>query len=99
VDTPGSTVEIRQRKGDVHLLSLTPLPGKTDIFAEEGDINVFISPESSAAITVKTQGGQIRSALSLSGSINRESQEFFGRINAGEHALFLESIQGNIYLN
>jgi len=99
VDTPGKDTEVRQRKGDVHFLSLAPLAGKMDIFTEAGDINVFIAPESSASITVKTQGGQIRSALPLTGSINLESQEFFGRINTGEHTVLLETVQGSIYLN
>ncbi len=99
VDGPQGNVFIRQRNGDVRLLCLEPIKGDLDILVERGDLNVFIAPDSHATINVKATNGRVQSALSLSGSINRDVQEFFGRINDGTYTVRLESREGDIFLN
>ena len=99
IDAPGGGVYIRNKRGDVRLLSLEPIKGDYDILVEDGNLNAFVDPASDAAITIKTVGGRVQSALPLSGSIERDTQEFFGRINEGAFTVRLESQNGNVLLN
>lgn len=99
IDAPGGGVYIRNRRGDVRLLSLEPIKGNYDILVEEGGLNAFIDPGSNASVTIKTVGGRVQSALPLSGSIQQDVQEFFGRINEGKFTVRLESKNGDVLLN
>ena len=99
IDAPGGGVYIRNRRGDVRLLSLEPIKGNYDILVEEGGLNAFIDPGSNASVTIKTVGGRVQSALPLSGSIQQDVQEFFGRINEGKLTVRLESKNGDVLLN
>jgi hypothetical protein len=99
IDAPGGGVHVRSTRGDVRLLSLEPVNGAYDILVEDGNLNVFIDPSSDAAISVKAAGGRVKSALPLSGTLERDTQAFFGRINQGIFEIRLESSNGDILLN
>lgn len=99
IDSPGGNVYVRNKRGDVRLLSLEPIKGNFDILVEEGGLNAFIDPASDASVTIKTVGGRVQSALPLSGSIQQDAQEFFGRLNEGKYTVRLESRNGDVLLN
>lgn len=99
VDAPGGNIYIRNRRGDARLLSLEPIRGNYDILVEEGNLSVFIAPDSNAEVTIRTEGGRVQSALPLSGSIKQDVQEFFGRLNEGTYTVRLESKNGDVLLN
>lgn len=92
-------VVVRHKSGDVKLLCLDPIQGSVDILVEDGNLNAFIAPDSDTTLNVKSVNGRIQSSLSLSGSINRDFQEFFGRLNGETHSVRLECINGDIFLN
>jgi DUF4097 and DUF4098 domain-containing protein YvlB len=92
-------VVIRHKSGDVKLLCLDPMQGNLDILVEDGNLNAFIAPDSDAALNVKAVNGRIQSSLSLSGTINRDFQEFFGRLNGETHTVRFECINGDVFLN
>ncbi len=99
IDAPHGNVNVRHRSGDVRLLCIEPIQGDLDILVEDGNLNVFIAPESDAAINVKSVQGRIQSSLPMSGAIARDLQEFFGRLNDETHTVRLETVNGDIFLN
>ena len=99
IDAPQGALTVRHKNGNVRILSLEPIQGNFDILVENGDLNVFIAPDSDAAMNVKAAHGRVQSSLALSGTINRDFQEFFGRLNEENHSVRLESINGDIFLN
>ena len=92
-------VVVRHKSGDVKLLCLDPIQGSFDVLVEDGNLNAFIAPDSDATLNVKSVNGRIQSSLSLSGTINRDFQEFFGRLNGETHTVRLECVNGDIFLN
>ena len=99
VDAPHGAVYVRHKSGDVRVLCLEPIEGDFDILVEDGNLNVFLAPSSNAALSVKAVNGAVQSSMPLSGSINRDFQEFFGRLNDESHAVRLETLNGDIFLN
>ncbi len=99
IDAPHGNVNVRHRSGDVRLLCIEPIQGDLDILVEDGNLNVFIAPESDAAINVKSVQGRIQSSLPMSGAIARDLQEFFGRLNEETYTVRLETVNGDIFLN
>ena len=99
LDAPYGNVFIRHKSGDVRILCLEPIQGNLDVLVEDGNLNTFIAPDSDASLNVKAASGIVQSSLSLSGTINREYQEFFGRLNTETHTVRLETLNGDIFLN
>ena len=98
IDAPQSDVFVRHKSGDVRILCLDPIQGNFDVRVEDGNLKAFIAPDSDASLNLKITNGK-QSSLSLSGTINRDFQEFFGRLNAETHTVRLECINGDIFLN
>lgn len=99
IEAPGGGVFVRNNRGDVRLLCIEPIRGDYDILVEDGNLNIFISPASDATFTIRATGGRVQSALSLTGSIERDTQEFTGRINEGTFNVRLETRNGDVLLN
>lgn len=99
IDAPQSDVFVRHKSGDVRILCLDPIQGNFDVRVEDGNLKAFIAPDSDASLNLKITNGKAQSSLSLSGTINRDFQEFFGRLNAETHTVRLECINGDIFLN
>ena len=99
LDAPNSDVFIRHKNGDVRILCLEAIQGDFDVLVEDGNLNAFIAPNSETAVSVKAVNGRVESSIPLSGTINRDSQEFFGHLNTETHTVRLECINGTIFLN
>jgi len=99
IDAPLGPVTVRATAGDVRILALEGIGGDYDVLVEQGDLNMLLAPGSSAALSVTTQGGIVKSAHDLSGNLTRDTQAFLGRLGAGAFTVRLEARNGNIVLD
>lgn len=89
----------RSTGGDIRILAMEGIGGSFDIIANQGNCSILLSPEADATLSVKASNGAIYSAIPLTGTITRESQEFHARLKDGLHAVRIETQSGDIFLD
>lgn len=99
VDGAAQAVTVRNNSGDVRILALNGVGGPYDVRAEKASVRMLVPATADAALTVATTRGEIHSVHSLQGVVNGERREFNGRLQAGTHAVRLEAVDGNVYLD
>jgi DUF4097 and DUF4098 domain-containing protein YvlB len=99
IESAKGEVVVRNSGGDVRILALDGVGGNYDILAEQGDISILTGPETDAALSAKSTGGAIDSALPLTGSVTRGAQELQGRLKDGRFTIRLETQSGDIVIN
>lgn len=99
IDAPRNAVRVETDSGEVRMLALDPLAGDVIIRGGKGRVTLVIAPESSANITLRAMGGRVDSRIPLTGFIDRDRQEFTGKLGDGAFTLLVETRGGNITLN
>lgn len=99
IDTPGGPVFARGRGGDVRLIALGGVRGDYDIATEDGNISLAIPPDADALFLVNIYGGTYFSAIPLTGTSDRDTHAFQGRINNGTHRILVEARRGNVVID
>ena len=99
IDAPRNSVRVETESGEVRMLALDPLAGDVIIRGGTGQVTLVIAPESSANITLRALGGRVDSRVPLTGFIDRDRQEFTGKLGDGAFTLMVETRGGNIVLN
>lgn len=99
VDTPLGGLTIRNRGGDVRILALEGVHGDFDVKTENGHVSMVAPRDADAAFWLNAQGGEIYSAIPVTGSMERDVKSFHGKLNGGAHRVTLETRRGNIILN
>jgi hypothetical protein len=99
VDGAAQNVTVRNSGGDVRIIAINGVGGAYDVRAESASVRMLVAPTADASLTVATTRGEVHSVHSLQGVINGERREFNGRLQQGAHAVRLEAIDGNVYLD
>ncbi len=99
VDGAAKEVTVRNNGGDVRILALNGVGGAYDVRAENASVRMLLPPTADATLTAATTRGEVNSVHPLQGSINGERREFNGRLQAGAHAVRLEAVDGDIFLD
>lgn len=92
-------VVTRNSGGDVRILALEGIGGNYDVLVENGNLSMLLDPEADATLALKTTRGFIDTALPLTGTLNRDGQEFQTRLKEGRYRIQLETRGGNIILD
>jgi hypothetical protein len=99
VDSAKGDVTVRNNGGDVRIIALGGVGGAYDVRAELGPVRMLIAPDADATITALSTRGTVHSVHALQGSIHGDARQFSGRLGQGTHAVRLESIDGDVYLD
>ncbi|HOQ90900.1 MAG TPA: hypothetical protein PLX03_12230, partial [Candidatus Hydrogenedentes bacterium] len=99
IDAPRNSVRVTAENAELRMLSLDPLGGDVIVRGGKGNVVLVIAPESSANITLRAEGGRVDSRIPLTGFIDRDRQEFTGKLGDGTFTLMVETRGGNITLN
>jgi len=92
-------VTVRHSGGDVRILAIEGIGGDYDVLVENGKLSMLLGAEADAALTAKAINGAVRSAIPLTGTLTRETQEFHGRLKDGKYRVQLETQGGDIVLD
>jgi hypothetical protein len=99
IDSPGAGVFARTQDGDVRLIALAGVKADYDIATENGNISLAVPDTADALFLLNVYGGSVRSSVPVTGTIDRETQSFQGRLNAGSRRILLEARDGSIVID
>jgi len=99
VDAPKAALTIRNTNGDVRIIAMDGLYESVDVKAENGNISMAMPHDSDALIILNAVAGSIYSAFPLTGTIEKNSSSFQGRLKEGRYRVLMETNQGNIVLD
>lgn len=99
IESPRGSVYVRNTGGDVRILALEGVGGNYDVLADGGSLSVLLGYGANATIFATARNGKVDSAYLLTGSIERNQQDFQGRVGDGLHDVRLESRNGDIILD
>ena len=99
IDTPRSSVFARNTGGDIRIIALEGVLGDFDIKTTNGDISMLIPPTSDALLVLNVKDGNIYSSFPLTGSVQKTTSTFQGRLNQATHRVVLETEDGDIKLD
>ena len=98
VESPHGGILARNTGGDVAILSFESVAGDYDVMVEQGNISIVLPPSTDASLSVKAESGYVESAVPLTGTIDRELQEFI-KVNSGPHRVTLHTRSGKIRID
>lgn len=99
VENAAAAVTVRNNGGDVRIIALNGVSGAYDVRAETATVRMLVAPSADTSLTALATRGEVHSVHALQGSIHGESKEFHGRLSQGAHAVRLEAIDGDVYLD
>ncbi len=99
IENAGGEVLARSTGGDIRILAMEGIGGDFDVIANQGNCSMLLSPEADATLSLKASNGSVHSAIPLTGTITRESQEFHARLKDGLYAVRIETQHGDIFLD
>ena len=99
IDAPGGAVTARTSGGDVRIIALEGVNGTFDVAAENGNISMAIPDTADAWLILNVHGGTVYSTVPLTGSSERDTHAFQGRLNEGTHRVLLETHEGSILID
>jgi DUF4097 and DUF4098 domain-containing protein YvlB len=99
IDAPMGPVTITSRGGSVRVIALDGVHGDYAIDIAKGDLGLVLSPSADAALDVRTQNGEVHSAVPLGGSIDRGVRQFTGTLKEGKHRIALSAEDGDITID
>lgn len=92
-------LKIRNRNGDVRIMALEGIHGDYDIAVEDGNLSIAVPDSADATLWLSAYGGSVRSAIPVTGTMERTRQTFQGRLNKGTYRVHLEARNGNIVVD
>ena len=99
IDAPRNSVYARNTGGDIRIIALEGVHGEFDIMAVDGNISMVMPPTSDAWVFLNVEDGKVYSAIPVTGSHERDSHTFQGRLNEATHRVVLETHHGNVVLD
>lgn len=99
IENAAGEVLVRSTGGDIRILAMEGIGGDFDVLANQGNCSMLLSSEADATLSIKASNGAIHSAIPLTGTITRESQEFHARLKDGLYAVRIETQHGDIFLD
>lgn len=99
IESPGSAVTVQNSGGDVRIIALGGILGDYEVATENGNISIAIPSTADARLFLNAHGGDIRSTVPITGTSERDTHSFQGRLNGGTHRVELETHQGNIQID
>jgi hypothetical protein len=91
-------LEVAAQDGDVRVLTGS-LNGDIDIRCENGHGALLLPRDASANLDIRLEGGQIYSAIPLTGSVDQGRQAFHALLGTGDHRVRLECTGGNLRID
>ncbi|NIA13007.1 MAG: hypothetical protein GWP08_02920 [Nitrospiraceae bacterium] len=98
IESPHAGITARNTGGDVRIISFDAVAGDYDVMVEQGNISILLPPSTDASLSVKAENGYVESAVPLTGTIDRELQEFI-KVNSGPHRVTLHTRSGKIRID
>jgi DUF4097 and DUF4098 domain-containing protein YvlB len=98
IESPHAPINARNAGGDVRIFSFDGVAGDYEVSAEQGSINILLPPGTDAALSVRAENGSVRSAIPLTGTIDRDIQEFV-RVSDAPQKVTLQAKNGNISID
>ena len=99
IDAPRGKVRTHNTGGDVRIIALEGVFGDFDVMVENGNISMVMPPTSDAWVFLNVVDGSIYSSIPVTGSHEKNSHTFQGRLNKATHRVVLEAHQGNVVLD
>lgn len=99
IDTPRSSVFARNEQGEISIVALEGVFGDFDVMATNGNISMVIPPTSDALLLLNAEDGRVYSSFPVTGTLEKQTQAFQGRLNAATHRILLETRNGDIDLD
>jgi len=100
VDGVRGDMHLRGSGGDVRIIALDGLAGGLDVFVNNGNVRMLLDPyKTDASLSVRTEQGEVHSAIALNGTIEANRRDYAGRLGSGEHRVRLETFEGDILLD
>lgn len=99
IDTPNAAVHARNHGGDIRLIALDGVKADYDLATEDGNISLAIPDTADALFIVNTYGGTVYSSVPITGTSQRDTHTYQGRLNGGAHRVLLETRQGNVVID
>ena len=99
IESPGAGVRVRNSGGDVRIIALEGIHGTYEVSTENGNVSIAIPSTADAWLILNVDEGTIRSTVPLTGTSERDTHAFQGRLNAGTHRVVLETHQGSIQID
>lgn len=99
IDTPNAGVVARNHGGDIRLIALDGVKADYDLAAEDGNISLAIPDDADALFIINTYGGSVYSTIPITGTSERDTHTFQGRLNGGTHRVLVETRRGNVVID
>ncbi|MFP6581188.1 MAG: DUF4097 family beta strand repeat-containing protein [Candidatus Hydrogenedentota bacterium] len=99
MESPGASAYVRNTDGDVRIVALEGVFADIDVMTTNGNINMVIPPTSDVLLMLNAENGTVYSSFTVTGSLEKRTQTFQGRLNGATHRVLLQTIQGNIVLD
>ena len=99
IESPGAAVSVRNSGGDVRIIALEGILGNYEVFTENGNISIAIPNTADARLFLNADEGTIYSTVPLTGTTERDTHAFQGRLNGGTHRVELETHRGSIQID
>jgi hypothetical protein len=99
VDSPQGKVYARNTGGDIRVIALEGVHGELDVMAVDGNISMVMPPISDVWIVLNVVDGNVYSTFPVTGSHEKNTHTFQGRLNAATHRVVLETHRGNVVLD
>jgi hypothetical protein len=100
IDAPQAEVVVRNHGGDVRILALDGILGNYNVQVEEGDLSIAVPDFADAEFIVSTTNGIVYpSAVTLTGTVERDRRDFRGHMNDGRFEVKLETKNGDIVID
>ena len=99
IDTPRSSVFARNTGGDIRIIALDGVLGDIDVKTTNGNISTLIPPSSDVLLVLNVKDGKLYSSFPVTGSVQKTTSTFQGRLNKATHRVVLETEGGDIKLD
>ncbi len=81
------------------MIALDGVKANYDLAAEDGNISLAIPDDADALFIVNAYGGSVYSSVPITGTSERDTHTYQGRLNEGTHRIVLETHQGNVVID
>ncbi len=99
VDTPHGDVTVRNKQADLRILAISGIGGNYDLSAENANISIVLPKKPNVTIFATANNGSVQSAIPLTGTLDKNTRSFQGRLNGGKHRIAMETTKGDIVIN
>ena len=99
VDSPSGKVTARNTGGEIRIIALEGVFDEFDVKAIEGNVSMVMLPDSDAWVFLNVEDGEVYSAYPVTGTHEKNTHVFQGRLNKATHRVVLEAKGGNVVLD